>query len=109
MAGLLLFLRPILILFGGTGVILNYAEEFMRIIIFSVTFQIIGYDLNYCIRAEGNPIMSLLTIILGAIVNLVLNPLFIVGMHLGVPSLVSVYINFTSRYCNLDIFILCKF
>lgn len=84
--GLLLFLRPILIFFGGVGVTLDYAEEFMKVITFSVIFQIVGYTLNYCIRAEGNPIMSLLTIIIGSIVNIILNPLFIMGMHLGVKG-----------------------
>jgi putative MATE family efflux protein len=80
----IIFMKPILIAFGGSDTSLDYAEQFMRIIIFGTVLQIIGLTLNSAIRAEGNPMMALATMLIGALINTALNPLFIFVLHLGV-------------------------
>jgi putative MATE family efflux protein len=79
-----LFLKPILVVFGGSGDALRYAEDFMRIVLLATVFQSIGYTLNGAIRAEGNPMMALATMVIGAIINTALNPFFIFVCGLGV-------------------------
>ena len=81
---LIFFLKPILVIFGGTGIVLDYAVQFMQIITLAVIFQFTGYTLNYSIRAVGNPVMALVTIVIGAVINTILNPFFIFVLHLGV-------------------------
>jgi putative MATE family efflux protein len=80
----LIFMEPILIMFGGSGDSLDYAEQFMQIILLATVFQMIGFTLNSAIRAEGNPLMALSTMLIGAVINTALNPLFIFVLHLGV-------------------------
>lgn len=78
------FIEPILIAFGGNGESLSYAKEFMQVILFSTIFMMIGFTLNSAIHAEGNPMMALSTMIIGSVINTILNPIFIFGLHLGV-------------------------
>ena len=80
----LIFMRPLLIMFGGSDVSLFFAEQYMGVLIFGTTLQMIGLTLNNSIRAEGNPIMALVTMLAGAIINTALDPLFIFVLHLGV-------------------------
>ncbi len=79
-----LFMEPILILFGARGATLRYAKEFLGIAQFSIVFQMIGFVLNGAIRAQGNALMGLLTLLIGFVVNIILNPVFIFILHLGV-------------------------
>jgi putative MATE family efflux protein len=79
-----LFMKPLLMAFGGEGAPLLYAEQFMQVALFSIVFQMIGFTLNGAIRSEGNAIIALLTLIIGNAINLILNPLFIFVLHLGV-------------------------
>ncbi len=81
-----IFMAPILTAFGGSGISLDYAGQFMRIVLFSTVFQMIGFTLNSSIRAEGNPIMALSTMAIGAVINTILNPFFIFVLHLGVKG-----------------------
>ncbi len=80
----LVFMKPVLIAFGGEGTPLLYAEQFMQVALFSIVFQMIGFTLNGAIRSEGNAMIALLTLVIGNAINLILNPLFIFVLHLGV-------------------------
>jgi putative MATE family efflux protein len=81
-----IFMVPLLKAFGGQGESLNYAVQFTSIIIFTMIFQGILFTFNNIIRAEGNPMMALITMLIGAVINTILNPLFIFGLHLGVQG-----------------------
>jgi len=85
-AGLLLFLDPILISLGAQPTVLPYARDFTRIILWGSIFMYISFGLNSIVRAEGNPKMAMLTVLLSAGLNIMLNPLFIFVFHLGISG-----------------------
>lgn len=81
---LLAFLDPILVLLGADEKILPYARDFTRIIVAGSLFMHIGFGLNNIIRAEGNPKVAMATMLISAVLNTILNPLFIIVFHLGI-------------------------
>ena len=85
-AGLLFFLDPILISLGAQPNVLPYARDFTRIILLGSIFMYIGFGLNNIVRAEGNPRMAMLTVLISAALNIVLNPLFIFTFDLGISG-----------------------
>jgi len=81
-----LFMDPLLVGLGASPEVLPYARDYIRIILFGAVFQSIGFGMNNFIRAEGNPKIAMYTMILGAVLNTILNPIFIFGLHLGVSG-----------------------
>ncbi|MFZ7131850.1 MAG: MATE family efflux transporter [Eubacteriales bacterium] len=81
-----LFLKPILLLFGANEIILPYATEYMRVIFFGAVFQVVSMGMNNFIRADGNPNIAMLTMFLGAGVNIILDPLLIFGFNMGMSG-----------------------
>ncbi|MDR3589207.1 MAG: MATE family efflux transporter [Negativicutes bacterium] len=81
---LLIFLDPVLIQLGAGPDVLPYAGAFTRIILAGSIFMFTGFGLNNIIRAEGNPKTAMMTMIISAILNTILNPLFIFGLGLGI-------------------------
>ena len=73
----------LLILFGADDIILPLAHEYMQIMAIGSVFQIVGYGLNAPIRAEGNPRISMLTMLIGVLLNVILAPIFIFGFRWG--------------------------
>lgn len=82
----LLFLDPLLKLFGASKVVLPYAKEYMRIILFGSVFQSIGMGMNNFIRSEGNPRIAMYTMLIGALLNIILDPLFIFVFKWGIAG-----------------------
>lgn len=80
------FLKPLLVLFGASEVILPYSMEYMRVIFFGSVFQILGIGMNNFIRADGNPKTAMLTMFLGAGLNTLLDPLFIFVFDMGMAG-----------------------
>jgi putative MATE family efflux protein len=80
----LIFLEPLLILFGASKEVMPLTKQFTTIILAGTILSIIGLVLNNIIRAEGNPRIAMATMLIGAGLNFVLNPLFIFGFHLGI-------------------------
>lgn len=78
------FMSPILTLLGGTGEAHTYAMQYLAIILPGIPLQFIPFALNGAIRAEGNPKMALYTMLISGILNIILNPVFIMILHLGV-------------------------
>ena len=79
----LLFLEPMLIKFGASSETLPYAKEYITIILIGVIFQNIGFGLNNTIRSEGNPRIAMYTMLIGGVLNTVLDPLFIFVFNMG--------------------------
>ncbi|MDD2586538.1 MAG: MATE family efflux transporter [Syntrophomonadaceae bacterium] len=73
----LLFTEPILIAFGASKAVLPYAKDFMQIIMLGSVFGSVSMGMNNFIRAEGNPKMAMYTQLLGAVINVALNYVFI--------------------------------
>jgi len=81
---MLLFLDPILRFLGATPDVFDYAKQFTTVILIGAVFQFISFGLNNVIRAEGNPMISMATMLFSAGLNTILNPLFIFVFHWGV-------------------------
>ncbi len=80
----LIFLRPLLRLFGASPVSMPYAVEYMSVIVLGTVFSGIGFGLNHFIRGEGNPRVAMKTMFIGAGLNALLDPLFIFVFDMGV-------------------------
>ena len=82
----MVLLEPLCRLFGATENILPYALDYGRIIIIGIPFSVINCALSGIIRADGSPRYSMMGMIMGCVVNIILNPLFIFGLHWGVTG-----------------------
>ena len=85
-AGILVFLPQLLTLFGCTDVLRDYAQKYGFIIAIGLPFMIIGTTLNSIIRADGNPKYAMISMVLGAILNVILDPIFIFVFKMGVEG-----------------------
>ncbi len=83
---LMLFLDPILRALGAEGEVLGYARDFTHIIAIGSISLYLGFGLNNIIRSEGNPRIAMFTMLISAILNIVLNPLLILGVGLGIKG-----------------------
>ncbi|MBU0956480.1 MAG: MATE family efflux transporter [Spirochaetes bacterium] len=81
-----LFLEPLLRLTGASPAIMPYALSYMRIILLGTVFNVLGFGMNNFIRAEGNPRVAMLTMLIGALLNLILDPIFIFVLDLGIAG-----------------------
>ena len=82
----LLFYRPILYAFGASDVTFPYAGAYIRIYLLGTVFVMIVLGMNNFLSAQGFGNMSMLTVLLGAVLNIILDPIFIFGFHLGVQG-----------------------
>lgn len=80
----LIFLNPLLRLFGASETILPYSRAYLQIILAGAVFQTIGFGMNNFIRAEGNPKTAMFTMLIGAILNIILDPIFIFIFDMGI-------------------------
>lgn len=81
-----LFLTQILTLFGASPDVLPYAKEYMRIIFMGTSFQVMSMGLNNFIRADGNPKIAMMSMFLGAGINMILDPIFIFALDMGMAG-----------------------
>lgn len=80
----LIFMDPLLKIFGASEAALPLAKQFISIILIGALLQNVGFGLNNIIRSEGNPKMAMSTMLIGAILNTIFNPIFIFVLHTGV-------------------------
>ena len=82
----LIFRRPILYLFGASDVTFPYANDYLTIYILGTLFVMIGLGMNPFINAQGFSRMGMVTVAVGAVVNIILDPIFIFGLNMGVQG-----------------------
>ena len=80
----LIFRRPILYLFGASDVTFPYANDYLTIYILGTLFVMISLGMNPFINAQGFSRMGMITVAVGAAVNIVLDPIFIFLLGMGV-------------------------
>lgn len=80
----LIFGEPILLLFGASENTITYALSYMRIYAAGTIFVQLALGLNAFINAQGYAKMGMYTVLIGAVCNIVLDPIFIFGFHMGV-------------------------
>jgi len=83
---LLVYSEKLLSFLGASEDVLPYAKDFIHVIILGIPAMSIGFGMNNFIRAEGNPKTAMVSMLIGAGLNIVLNPLFIFVFHLGVKG-----------------------
>ena len=84
LVGSSLFLRKLIYIFGCTKKLEIYALEYGGSIVIGLPFMMIGTTLNSIIRADSSPAYAMKTMILGAVLNIILDPIFIFVFHMGV-------------------------
>jgi len=82
----LAFMDPLLRLFGASEEVLPYAKDYQRIILGGSIFQFIAFGLNAYIRAEGSPRIAMFGMLIGALLNIALDPIFIFVFDMGVKG-----------------------
>jgi putative MATE family efflux protein len=73
-------------LIGSSETILPYARDYMTIILFGMVFMIIAMTFNFLIRAEGNARVAMIGMVVGAVLNIMLDAIFIIPLHMGIKG-----------------------
>ena len=81
-----LFSRDMLLMFGASPNTIEYAVSYMKIYSLGTLFVQLTLGLNAFISAQGFAKISMLTVTIGAVCNIVLDPIFIFGLNMGVPG-----------------------
>ncbi len=79
-------LEPLLKLFGATENILPYAKDYLFPILLGTLFFSFAFTTNNIIRSEGNSRFAMITMIIPAVLNIILDPIFIFGLDMGVKG-----------------------
>lgn len=82
----LMFLEPILSIFGASAELMPMASDYLRIILIGSTFLALGTGMNNFIRGEGNPRAAMNTMLIGTITNIILDYIFIFVFHWGIKG-----------------------
>ena len=98
-----LFLKKLIYIFGCTKKLEIYALEYGGSIVIGLPFMMIGTTLNSIIRADSSPAYAMKTMILGAVLNIILDPIFIFVFHMGVrgAAIATVISQFVTFILNI--------
>lgn len=84
--GFLIFKTPILTAFGATPETIGYAENYLTIYLMGTIFVQIALGMNTFITTQGFAKISMATVMIGAVINIILDPIFIFGFNMGVKG-----------------------
>lgn len=82
----LVFLTPLLHSFGASESTFVYAKEYISVILYGSIFSILAFALNSTVRADGNPKMASITMIIGCVTNVILDYVFIFIFNMGIKG-----------------------
>lgn len=82
----LFFIVPILTFFGASTTAMNYAVDYAKYLTMGAIFTMMNMTMNNLLRAEGSPKMAMLSMLTGAIINIILDPIFIFIFGLGISG-----------------------
>ena len=82
----LLTKRQLLLWFGASAATLPYADTYLTIYTAGTFFALMAVGLNYFITCQGFPAAGMITVLIGALINIMLDPLFIFGFHMDVAG-----------------------
>ena len=99
----LIFLPQLLNLFGCTDALRDYAISYGWIIAIGLPFSMIGTTLNSIIRADGSPKFAMASMVTGAVLNIILDPIFIFVFHMGVEgaAIATIFSQFITFLLNV--------
>lgn len=92
------FTEKILVLFGASADTLPYAAEYSRIYLFGTLFVMISLGMNAFINAQGFAKTGMLTVMVGAVVNIVLDPIFIFVLDMGIAG--AAWATLIAQFCS---------
>ena len=78
--------RPLLFLFGASEDSFVFADAYLKIYLLGTPFTMLATGMNPFINAQGRPKIGMMTTVIGAVLNLALDPLFIYGFNMGVTG-----------------------
>lgn len=83
----IVFLKPLLFLFGATESIMPYAEPYTMITNIGIPFLVFSTGASHLIRADGSPTFSMMVTLSGAVFNLIFDPVFLFVFHMGIEGI----------------------
>lgn len=92
------YLRPILFFFGADNDTIAYAAQYGRIYVLGTVFVMISLGMNYFINAQGFARTGMLTVAVGAVINIVLDPVFIFTLNMGIAG--AAWATLLSQACS---------
>ena len=98
MAAGYLFYRPVLYAFGASDITFPYASVYIRIYLAGTFFVMISLGMNPFINSQGFARTGMLTVLIGAVLNIFLDPLLIFGLHMGVSG--AAVATIFSQFCS---------
>ena len=104
-----IFMEKLLWCFGATNTNISIALDYMRIILIGFPFMILAAGLNSIIRADGSPEYAMLAMIVGAVTNIILGPIFIFTFDMGVKGAAIATIIGQILSCMVSVMYLKKF
>ena len=81
-----LFVNPLLRSFGATDQTIIYAKEFIEILLMGTVFNVFAFAFTHMARADGNPNLSAIVMVVGCVLNIILDAIFIFVMDLGIQG-----------------------
>ncbi|MBP2030114.1 putative MATE family efflux protein [Methanohalophilus levihalophilus] len=82
----IVFITPILELFGATPTILPFAKEYLQILLYGSPVFMFSLVANNVARSEGNARVAMLTMVISGVLNIILDPIFIFGLGMGIKG-----------------------
>ena len=82
----LVFLDPLVRMLGATGDVVQYAKDYAGYVLLAAPFMASSFVMNQCLRSEGSAVYSMIGMVSGTILNIGLDPLFILGFGWGVKG-----------------------
>ena len=79
-------MEPILLFTGASANTLEYAVDYLSIYLLGTIFVEISTGLNSFINAQGRPAIAMFSVLIGALLNIILDPIFIFGFNMGVKG-----------------------
>ncbi len=97
------FLPQLITFFGGTDNLRSYAMDYGYIIAIGIPFMMIGTTLNSIIRADGAPKYAMISMIIGAVLNIILDPISIFVLDMGIKgaAIATVVSQMVSFFINM--------
>ncbi|MBR2875464.1 MAG: MATE family efflux transporter [Clostridia bacterium] len=105
---LLLFNRNLLLAFGASNNTIEYATDYMNVYAIGTIFVQMTLGMNFFISAQGFTKISMISVIIGAVLNIVLDPIFIYGFNMGVKGAALATIISQASSCVWIVSFLCS-
>ena len=107
-AVLLIWGEELLLAFGASANTIGYASDYMEIYAMGTLFVQLTLGMNFFITAQGFTRISMISVLLGAVVNIALDPVFIFGLHMGVRGAALATIISQALSCAWVVYFLCS-